>query len=60
MRRVLHILTRKDDAVARVIVARQQNAPQRCEIEIIDLTAGPPDYRESLEKVFTADSVACW
>ncbi|MGA2173857.1 MAG: hypothetical protein ABSH38_02630 [Verrucomicrobiota bacterium] len=59
MRRVLHILTRPDDALAREVIARQKIRPEN-EIEVADLTRPGPDYRELLEKIFAADSVETW
>ncbi|HUD83545.1 MAG TPA: hypothetical protein VMQ67_08575 [Candidatus Saccharimonadales bacterium] len=59
MPRILHILTRPDDALAREIIALQ-NENQRDGIEIVDLTKPRPDYGELLEKIFAADSVESW
>ena len=59
MRRVLHILTRTNDALARELMARQQSATG-IEVEAVDLTLPEPDYKELLGKIFAADSVECW
>jgi len=59
MKKVLHILTKKSDALAREIIS-QELAWAACEIETVDLTSGAPDYAELLQKVFSADSVAVW
>jgi hypothetical protein len=59
MRRVLHILTRPDDALAREVIARQKRKPEN-EIEVADLTLPGPDYKELLDKIFAADSVQTW
>jgi hypothetical protein len=59
MPRVLHILTRHDDALAREIIARQKENHLEG-IEIVDLTKPRPDYEELLEKIFAADSVESW
>jgi hypothetical protein len=59
MRRVLHILTRPDDALARKIIARQKES-QPDGIEIADLTKPQTDYAEVLERIFAADSVESW
>ena len=59
MPRVLHILSRADDALAREIIARQKENP-RYGIEIVDLTKAWPDYGDLLEKIFAADSVESW
>jgi hypothetical protein len=60
MRRVLHILTRRDDALAREVIARQRQQGRLDEIEIVDLSEARPDYEELLKKIFAADSVECW
>ncbi len=59
MRSVLHILTRPDDALARVLIAQQQNAVEN-KVEEVDLTQPEPDYKALLEKIFAADSIASW
>ena len=59
MRRVLHILTRPDDALPRELMARQQRA-DGIKVEAVDLTLPEPDYKELLEKIFAAESVECW
>ena len=59
MARILHILTRPDDVLAREIIARQKQNP-RDRIEIADLTKSGADYGELLEKIFAADSVESW
>ncbi|HEY3862256.1 MAG TPA: hypothetical protein VGO59_10240 [Verrucomicrobiae bacterium] len=59
MRRVLHILTRPNDALPRELIALQK-AAGGAEIEVIDLTAPEPDYQALLEKIFEADSIESW
>ena len=59
MRRVLHILTRPDDALTREVMARQQTASGTL-AEAVDLTLPEPDYKALLEKIFQADSVESW
>ncbi len=59
MPRVLHILTRPDDALAREIITQQRKKQQEG-IEIVDLTKPQPDYGQLLEKIFAADSVESW
>jgi hypothetical protein len=59
MRHILHILTRPDDALAREVMARQQNAAGNI-VEPVDLTQTEPDYKALLEKIFQADSVESW
>jgi hypothetical protein len=59
MRRLLHILTRPDDALAREIIARQQGIAGN-EVQTVDLTRPEADYEELLGKIFAADSVQSW
>lgn len=59
MRRVLHILTRPDDALARELMARQQSAAG-LQAEAFDLTVPEPDYKKLLEKIFQAESIESW
>jgi hypothetical protein len=60
MPRVLHILTKPEDALAREVIARQQSETRQDGIEIVDLTGTRPDYGELLKKIFAADSVESW
>jgi len=59
MPRVLHILTRPNDALAREVMARQKSGAGN-NVEAVDLTLPAPDYKELLEKIFAAESVECW
>lgn len=59
MKQVLHILTRSDDALAGQVI-KKQRVQAECEIEIVDLSTGSPDYAALLGKIFAADSVAVW
>ena len=59
MGRVLHILTRPDDALAPQLMARQKNSADH-QVEAVDLTLPEPDYKALLEKIFTAESVESW
>jgi hypothetical protein len=59
VKQILHVLTREKDALARDIIARQQEH-QETRIDVVDLTVGPPDYSRLLEQIFTADSVQVW
>jgi hypothetical protein len=59
MRRVLHILTRPNDALAQEVMAGQ-NSSAECIVETVDLTVPTPDYTKLLEKIFAADSVQSW
>jgi hypothetical protein len=59
MRRVLHILTRPDDALARELSARQK-CDAGNKVETVDLTQPEPDYKALLGKIFEADSIETW
>jgi len=59
MRRVLHILTRPDDVLARELMARQEKMAGT-KTEVVDLTLPQPDYTALLEKIFAAESVESW
>jgi hypothetical protein len=59
MPRVLHILTRPNDTLAKDLMARQKSGAGN-NVEAVDLTLAAPDYKELLEKIFAADSVECW
>lgn len=60
MRRVLHILTRPEDPLARMVIDGQSAA----ELEVVVVPiydAGPDtDYGVLLEEIFKADSVQVW
>jgi hypothetical protein len=59
MRAVLHIVTKENDAEADRVISCQRGLPE-LKVETATLTGGQPDYRNLLEKVFAADSVAVW
>ncbi len=59
MRKVLHILTKPDDALAREMIRRQQENGEN-ETLVSDLTMPQPNYKQLLENVFAADSVEAW
>ncbi len=59
MPRLLHILTRPDDSLARELIALQQSAADN-DVQVVDLTLPDPDYKALLEKIFAADSVQSW
>ena len=59
MTRILHVLTKENDALANEMISRQrQNPGQR--VETADLTREQPDYTALLEGIFAADSVVVW
>lgn len=61
MKQVLHILTRKDDELARTILENQcAMGSADYVVETADLTLEKPDYAALLEKIFKADSVSVW
>ncbi len=59
MIRILHILTKPDNALASEIISGQGWLPDHS-IKIVDLTVPDPDYRALLEDIFEADSVEVW
>jgi hypothetical protein len=59
MPRILHILTRPDDSLAKKIIARQKKTHPD-DIEIADLTKPHPNYDHLLERIFAADSIESW
>lgn len=59
MRIALHVLTRPPDEFVTRLIADQRGLPD-VEVEVIDLTAGEPDYARLLERILSADSVATW
>ena len=59
MQTLLHILTRPDDSLAAEIIDRHREK-SGTKIEVVDLTAGEPDYPLLLGKIFEADSVQVW
>jgi hypothetical protein len=59
MARILHILTRRDDSLAREIIELQK-ASQLDEVQVVDLTKANPDYNCLLEAIFASDSMESW
>ena len=59
MREILHILTKPEDALAVEIIARQKTSAET-KVEVVDLSAGTPDYEAVVRQVFDADSVQVW
>ena len=59
MPRLLHILTRPEDPLARESVCTHEAKPD-LEIEVVDLTVPRPDYDRLVERVFAADAVVVW
>ena len=59
MPRILHILTLRDDTLARELIALQKSVAGN-QVEVVDLTVAEPDYKALLGKIFDADSVESW
>ena len=59
MRRILHILTTPDDALARQMISAQEQQAEQT-VKVVDLTVPEPDYRALLEDIFAADSIEVW
>ena len=59
MTRILHVLTKENDALASEMIARQQQDPE-LRVETADLTREQADYPALLQKIFDADAVAVW
>jgi hypothetical protein len=59
MAKILHLLTRPDDDLAKTIGHLQQSDPANV-VELVDLSAGEADYARLVEKVFSADSIETW
>lgn len=57
--RILHLLTRPEDPLAREVIHHQQSNPELT-LQIIDLTAADPDYSALVTAVFDSDSVQVW
>ncbi|MBI1840594.1 MAG: hypothetical protein HYR88_07040 [Verrucomicrobia bacterium] len=59
MKRLLHVLTRPDDALALDIIAQHEGTPG-IEVRVVRLDQESPDYRGLVELVFESDSVQVW
>jgi hypothetical protein len=59
MRRILHILTRRDNSLAQELI-RHQRARTGDQVEVVELIQAEPDYGSLLDKVFESDSVHVW
>jgi len=58
MAKILHLLTRPEDALAAEMITRQKAAGHA--VDIVNLTVESPDYREVVKKIFQAESVDTW
>jgi len=54
--RVLHVITKPDELMVQVAEVQRADAT----VETENLTVGPVDYSELLEKIFGADSIHVW
>jgi len=59
MRNILHIITAPNCDDLRPIMDGQGMGAD-VKVEIVDLTGGPPNYDDLLEKICSADSVQVW
>ncbi len=59
MRRVLHLVTRPDDAFPARLIELEKTLPD-LQHEVVDLRGEVPDYRIIVEKIFASDSVQVW
>lgn len=59
MPRILEILTRSDDALARSLI-EEELALHDCRVEVVVLREAGQDYEQLLEKVFQADYARVW
>jgi hypothetical protein len=59
MRKILHLLTRSEDPLARDLIERQ-SCQQDISVEVADLTKPGVDYEAIVEKIFEADSLQVW
>ena len=59
MTKILHILTRDQDALAARIISLQAGQSSH-DVKRVDLTLPAPDYRLLLEEIFAADSIEVW
>lgn len=59
MSRILHVLTRPEDALSAELRALEAALPD-AQVEVVDLTGESPDYAALVERIFAADSVVSW
>lgn len=59
MRTVLHIVTKKDDALADRIISLHKEDPE-VSVETAVFFQEPINYAGLLEKIFQADAVVVW
>jgi hypothetical protein len=59
MRQLLHIVTKPNDDLARMIIKNEQSLPNT-KLEVVDLANPNPDYTQLVKKIFAADSIHVW
>jgi len=59
MPQLLHILTKPEDTLAQEVISRQREDSNN-KIEIVDVRKDEPDYKDLVQKIFSADSVQVW
>ena len=59
MKQVLHLITKEEDVLSANVIATQRQSSD-LNVEVLDLSKGEPDYKQLVEKIFAADSVAVW
>ncbi|MDB6056315.1 MAG: hypothetical protein JWO95_159 [Verrucomicrobiales bacterium] len=59
MRHVLHIITKKNDSLARTVIEQQASTADQ-KVQSVDLTAPDADYDKLVREIFEADSIAVW
>ena len=59
MKTALHLLSKRENDLGKQVIDLQRAEPD-CHVEVADLQKSKVDYRELLEKIFTADSVHIW
>ena len=59
MKRVLHVLTHSDDALARSVITQHENTPG-LEVKVIELDHASADYPTLVAMMFDSDSVQVW
>ena len=59
MPKILHLLTRRDEDLAKTMIRLQQADPAN-QVEVVDLSEGEPDYARLVDQVFVADSIETW
>lgn len=56
MRTILHLLTRPEDELTRLLIERERALPDT-HVEVADLNQSQVDYDGVVEKIFRADSI---